>query len=69
MNFLWLSATENSELCHSLPWLFLESCYTRIAAARITQKTQFYCWNLFTEPLHSNGRGMDTIENSLSIVV
>jgi hypothetical protein len=26
----------------------------------------FYCWNVFIELLHSNGRGADPIENSLS---
>jgi hypothetical protein len=27
------------------------------------QKTPFNCWNMYTESLHSNGRGTDCIEN------
>jgi hypothetical protein len=29
------------------------------------ESTVFHCCNVFTEPLHSNGRGADTVENSL----
>jgi hypothetical protein len=33
-----------------------------------TENTVFHCWKEFIEPLHSNDRGADPIENSVSIV-
>jgi hypothetical protein len=43
-------------------WILPESHY--IASARPAQKNPFYCWNVFTESLHSNGHAADRIETS-----
>jgi hypothetical protein len=49
----------------ALNWLFWESRYR--AVAQTTQITQPLLLEVFTKPSLSNGRGVDRIENSLSI--
>jgi hypothetical protein len=36
-----------------------------IASARTAQRTPFYCWNVFTESLHSNGRDANRMGNNV----
>jgi hypothetical protein len=52
------------------PWDIIKGLYRilpesrYIASEPTAQKTPFYCWNVFTESWHCNGRGADRIETS-----
>jgi hypothetical protein len=53
-----LSQIWDFPVCLDYSW---ESRY--IVAHGPRRKQSLYCWGLFTEPLHNNGRGADAIEN------